>query len=94
MSKRTKRSRTATSTDGTAPEAATTEATGADESSEVRKPLTIMVPERLGSRLRLVAAIEGVTLSSIFLSAVEKSLGKRLSAALERVKEDPNVSGE
>lgn len=50
-----------------------------------KKPLTIMVPSRLWRQLRLLASVEGSTLSAIFLTAVEKDLAERLRVALARI---------
>jgi hypothetical protein len=63
----------------------------ADESAKKvagKKPLTIMVPNRLWKQLRLLASVEGTTLSAIFLGAVEKDISVRLKNALANISDD------
>lgn len=59
-----------------------------ESTPDVKKPLTIMIPERLGRRLRLVAQAEGISLSALFLSAVEEGLAERFRKAIEVLNAD------
>lgn len=82
-------SKPTTSTHTTKPaEAEKAPSTSADEKVKGKKPLTIMVPEKLWKQLRLLSSVEGVTLSNIFLSAVEKTVPARLERALAAIKTD------
>lgn len=55
---------------------------------DVKKPLTIMIPERLGRRLKLVAQAEGTSVSHLLLSAVEQGLTERFRRAIEILNTD------
>ena len=75
----------------TVPEASPVQATAKTSKAKIvekSKPLTIMVPEKLGRQVRLLAATEGVTLSEIFLSAVEKTVPARLQKALAAISDE------
>jgi hypothetical protein len=71
------------------PDGAPTEATSKPTAAaDVRTAVTIMVPERLGRQIRLLASLQNVTISSIFLSAVAREVPEKLRAALAEVEGD------
>jgi hypothetical protein len=72
-------STTATTTD--AHEAATAVSKG-------KKPLTILVDDKLWKQLRLLSSVEGKTLSAIFLESVSRDVPGRLKAALAAIQAD------
>jgi len=47
--------------------------------------ISLSVPEKLARQVRLLAKLEGKTISAIFLNAVEKDIPARLKAALATI---------
>jgi hypothetical protein len=69
--------------------AATTDATDAHPSvPKGKKPLTILIDDKLWKQLRLLSSVEGKTLSAIFLEAVSRDVPGRLRAALAAIQAD------
>ena len=56
--------------------------------SEPKTPITILVPEGLAKKIRLLCSIENLTLSAVFVDAIAESVPKRLRAALASMEED------
>jgi hypothetical protein len=53
-----------------------------------KKPLTILVDDKLWKQLRLLSSVEGKTLSAIFLESVSRDVPGRLKAALAAIQAD------
>lgn len=47
--------------------------------------ISLSVPEKLARQVRLLAKLEGVTISTLFLAAVEKDIPARLKVALANI---------
>ena len=56
--------------------------------AEPKTPITILVPETLARKIRLLCSAENITLSAIFVEAVAESVPARLKAALASIEED------
>jgi hypothetical protein len=65
--------------------AVVTEAAGRPDSRTI---LSLTVPEKLARQIRLLARVEGVTISQLVLESVEKTVPARLKAALAAIVED------
>ncbi len=55
---------------------------------DTRTILSLTVPEKLARQIRLLARVEGVTISQLVLESVEKTVPTRLKAALAAIVED------
>ncbi len=55
---------------------------------DTRTILSLTVPEKLARQIRLLARVEGVTISQLVLESVEKTVPARLKAALAAIVED------
>ncbi len=53
-----------------------------------KRPLTVMVSEKTYRHLRMLAAAEGGTVSSVVIEAVEVSIASKLKAALAALARD------
>jgi hypothetical protein len=74
---------------GVSATSATTDATDAHPSvPKGKKPLTILIDDKLWKQLRLLSSVEGKTLSAIFLESVSRDVPGRLRAALAAIQAD------
>jgi hypothetical protein len=71
-------------------EFATSKDTNAKSSKkdEGTKVLSVAFPRKTVRQLKLLSSIEGVSIASIVVSSVTRSVGKRLPGALETLKND------
>jgi len=73
--------------------APTTESTTPKDSksakkAETKKVLSVSFPGKTVRQLKLLASVEGVSLASIVVASVTRTVSKRLPAALEALKGD------
>ena len=67
---------------------ATTKDAKAPKKEEKRRVISVAFPNKTVRQLKLLASVEGVTVASIVIASVSKSVAKRLPAALEALKSD------
>jgi hypothetical protein len=67
---------------------ATTKDAKAPKKEEKRRIISVAFPNKTVRQLKLLASVEGVTVASIVIASVTKSVAKRLPAALEALKSD------
>jgi hypothetical protein len=75
---------TATSAEPTA-DAGQEAATKSSKSDQARRVVSVNFPARTVRQLKLLASVEGVSIASIVVSSVTKTVAKRLPAALESI---------
>ena len=75
-------------TEAPAPEPQAPTATETSARPDTRTILSLTVPEKLARQIRLLARVEGVTISQLVLESVEKTVPTRLKAALAAIVED------
>lgn len=77
-----------TKTAAVTPETATPKDTKSGKKEDARRVISVAFPARTVKQLKLLANVEGVSIASIVIASVSKTVAKRLPGAIEALKSD------